>query len=59
MNQKGSNPFLRGKAGIFVGGILLIVAVIAFVALDGYPPSDGDTAGGAMADGEAGDQNQE
>ena len=45
MNQKGSNPFLRGKVGIFVGGILLVVAVIAFVALDGYPPSDNDTAG--------------
>jgi hypothetical protein len=45
MTQKRSNPIFRGKRGIFLGGILLVVAVIAFVSLDGYPPADGDTVG--------------
>jgi hypothetical protein len=45
MTEKRSTPIFSGKRGIFLGGILLVVAVIAFVSLDGYPPADGDTVG--------------
>jgi hypothetical protein len=44
MTDKRSKPF-GGKLGIFLGGILLVAAVIAFVSLDGYPPADGDSVG--------------
>lgn len=44
MTDKRSKP-LGGKPGIFIGGILLVAAVIAFVSLDGYPPADGDSVG--------------
>ena len=45
MTQKASTPFWKGRSGIFIGGILLVAAVIAFVSLDGYPPSDDESAG--------------
>lgn len=44
MSDKRSNP-RSGRMGIFIGGILLVAAVIAFVSLDGYPPSDSDSVG--------------
>jgi len=44
MTDKRSKP-LGGKMGIFLGGILLVAAVIAFVSLDGYPPADGESVG--------------
>lgn len=44
MTDRRSKPF-GGKVGIFIGGILLVAAVIAFISLDGYPPSDGESVG--------------
>ena len=45
MDQKVNNRSKGNRSGIFIGAISIIAVVIAFVAFDGYPPSDDQTSG--------------